>query len=194
MATIQTKWPQHIYVALTYYGKVLTEAELRLHWGKPLHEMICIIYETDDVQAALRNIRSCHDRFPKSLFPTTVPFLQRMRAQGKLTGLVTATSAESFGFDLRLVGFPIALLDYVQTADDTQIHKPDPCVFDPAIAWLAKHGIARHEALYVGVSLNDMRAAMGAGLQFIGVETGLFTGEEFQQHGAHSVPDLGHLL
>ena len=85
------------------------------------------------------------------------------------------------------------LFEYVQTEEDTSHHKPDPQVFLPALHFLQQHQIQPHETLYVGDHLNDMRAATGAGLQFIGVTTGLISDAEFAEHGANAITQVANL-
>jgi phosphoglycolate phosphatase len=34
VATIEAKWAQHKHVARTWYGKALSDEELREHWGQ----------------------------------------------------------------------------------------------------------------------------------------------------------------
>ena len=86
------------------------------------------------------------------------------------------------------------IIDYTQTADDTLFHKPDPRVFEPAIKWLSQHKIKLNQVLYIGDGLQDMKAALGAGFSFLGVETGLITAKEFRQQKAKSITNLAKLL
>jgi phosphoglycolate phosphatase-like HAD superfamily hydrolase len=142
----------------------------------------------------MANNRACHEDFPKRLFAATVPTLEYIKQAGKLIGIVTATSRFSFEHDLDLHRILRQSIDYTQTADDTPYHKPDPRVFDPALAWLKERGIDTAEVLYVGDGLHDMRAALGAGFSFLGVETGLVTAEQFRAAGASSIPEVGYLI
>lgn len=194
VGTIGTKWAQHKYVASKYYGKELTDAEIRLHWGKPLRELVCLLYGTDDVEQAMANNTACHEDFPKELFTESIPTLQQLKAAGKLIGIITATSRFSFEHDLRLHKIPQALLDYTQTADDTPYHKPDPRVFEPASMWLDEQGVSPEEVIYIGDGLHDMKAALGAGFGFIGVETGLVTAQQFAQQDVVSIPTIAELV
>lgn len=193
VGTIGTKWAQHKYVAKKYYGKELTDEEIKLHWGKPLQEMICLLYGTDDAEDAMANNMATHKAFPKELFVATIPTLQHIKFIGKVIGIITATSRFSFEHDLKLHGIPRELIDYTQTADDTPYHKPDPRVFDPALKWLAKQHIDPSEVIYVGDGLHDMRAALGAGFEFLGVETGLVAAEQFAEQNVKSIPSIGSL-
>lgn len=193
VGTIDAKWEQHKHVARTFYDKELTDNEIREHWGKPLTELVCLLYGTDDVDQAMAHNTATHEGFPKELFTATIPTLRHIQAAGKLIGIITATTRFSFEHDLELHHIPKDLLDYTQTADDTPYHKPDPRVFEPAVVWLAEQRIRPDEVIYIGDGLHDMRAATGAGFNFLGVETGLVTAEEFLAEDAKSIPSIEYL-
>lgn len=194
VGTIDAKWAHHKQVAHTYYGKVLTDDEISEHWGKPHEELLGILYSTDNKEEAVLRARETHADFPKEIFAATVPTLKHIKAAGKLIGIVTATTRFSFEYDLDLHQVPRELIDYTQTADDTSYHKPDPRVFEPAIDWLKEQQIQADEVMYIGDGLHDMRAAVGAGFSFLGVETGLVTAKQFQAENAKSIPDVGSLI
>lgn len=193
VGTIGTKWAQHKHVASKYYGKELTDDEIKLHWGKPLRELVCLLYGTDDVEQAMANNTACHEDFPKELFVASIPTLRHLKAAGKLVGIITATSRFSFEHDLATHEIPQEVLDYTQTADDTPFHKPDPRVFEPALTWLESQDVRPEEVYYIGDGLHDMKAALGAGFNFLGVETGLVTAEQFAEHNAISIPTIAEL-
>jgi len=194
VGTIENKWRQHIHVAREFYGRDIDEKELREHWGKPLSELIKALYETEDVEEAIRRTHLVHQDFPKILFDHTLGVVERIRGSGRPVGLVTAHRREGLQYDFDQLGVPSALFDYIQTEDDTPYHKPDPRVFEPTLIWLARNAIAPGEAVYVGDSFTDRDAAVGAGMQFIGVETGLVTAETFQRSGAVAIRSLVELL
>lgn len=193
VGTFNPKSAHHKYVARTYYDKELSDEEIRQHWGKPLRELVGILYGTDDIEQAMANNTACHENFPKELFVASIPTLRRIKAAGKLIGIITATSRFSFEHDLTLHNVPRELLDYTQASDDTPFHKPDPRVFEPALAWLADQKITPHEVVYVGDGLHDMKAALGAGFSFVAVETGLVTAEQFKEAGIVSIPSVAGL-
>lgn len=194
VGTIGSKWDQHRHVAKTFYGKDLTDDELKAHWGKPLQELVCLLYGTDDVDQAMKHNLAHHEDFPKELFTATIPTLERLKQQDMLVGIITATSRFSFEHDLDLHKVPRKLIDYTQTADDTPFHKPDPKVFEPAITWLSKQGVKPEEVVYIGDGLHDMKAALGAGFSFLGVETGLVAADEFKAAGGKSIPSIAELI
>lgn len=194
VGTIGTKWAQHKYIASTYYNKEITDDDIKKHWGKPLGEMICLLYGTDDVERALAYNVAHHTDFEKELFTATVPTLQHLKMAGKKIGIVTATTRLSFEHDLQHHKVPVDLLDYTQTSEDTDVHKPDPLVFQPALKWLDDIGVEPDEVLYIGDGLHDMKAAVGAGFNFLGVQTGLVTADEFRAEGSPSISGIDQLL
>ncbi len=194
VATIEAKWAEHKHVARTWYNKELLDEELREHWGKPLLTMICLLYETEDVNTALERIHQVHRDFPKRLFEETLGVVERLREDNKLVGILTAHTTVGFEYDLETLGVAPALFDYIQTSDNTLSHKPDPRVFDPAKQWLSRRGINPKETVYVGDGLYDMHAATRAGLQFIGIETGLVSKRRFRELGATAVSNLTDLI
>ena len=194
VGTLKAKWAQHKYIAQMFYGKKLKNEELRLHWGKPLTLLLKLLYETDHIDIAMSYNIATRSKFPKTLFKDTISTLSALHSLGKKLGLVTATTRSSLEYDLKTLGIPSELFDYMQTEDDTVFHKPDSRVFDPALLWTAKQGIQSHEVLYVGDLLNDMVAARGAGIGFIGVGTGTISVEEFRKHQAEGINQLSDLI
>ena len=193
VGTVGRKFAQYKHVAKKYYNKDLTEDEVKQHWGKPLGELLRLLYGTDDVEQAIA-INTAHDKyFPTELFVASISTLKRVKSAGKLIGIITATSRFNIERDLATHQIPHSLLDYTQTADDTTFHKPDPRVFEPAIVWLASQEVLPNEVIYIGDGLHDMKAALGAGFNFLGVETGLVTAEQFAGNGATSIPKIADL-
>jgi len=194
VGTIEAKWAHHKHVAETGYGKTLTDDDIRPHWGKPFSQLVTLLYGQDDPEGAMRRNLACADDYPKVLFPDTFPTLRQLHAAGKVIGIVTATSRLSFEHDLDTLAFPRNVIDYTQTEDDTSFHKPDPKVFEPTLAWLASRHISPRETLYVGDGLHDMKAAIGASFNFIGITKGLVTADEFAEAGVTSIQTLDALL
>ena len=190
VGTIVPKWAHHKHVARTHYDKELLDEEIRSHWGKPLPELVKVLYGTENTEEALANNALSHEQFPKILFNGSIELLMSLHKKGIKTGIITATSRFNFEHDIDLHKFPRASIDYTQTADDTPYHKPDARVFEPAIAWLRERTIEPNEVVYVADGLHDMNAAIGVGFQFVGVETGLVKGSDFLAKGVKSFPTI----
>ena len=67
------------------------------------------------------------------------------------------------------MGFPVHMLACLQTAEDTQVHKPNPAVFEGVLRTLEARGINRAQVAYVGDAYTDFDAARRAGLEFFGI-------------------------
>lgn len=178
LLTRDVKWAHHRHVARTSYGIELDDATLREHWGKPFDEMIGHYYRhsatPDEMRAA--NHASAAD-FPKQPVPGAVELVTRLLDEGTLVGVVTSTRTDMALADLARCGFPVDRLFLVQGADQSPVHKPDPAVFDNARTLLAELGV--DEITYVGDALMDEQAATAAGLEFVGITTGLFGADDF---------------
>lgn len=80
--------------------------------------------------------------------------------------------------------FQMDLFRFIQSASDTEHHKPDPRVFARLLKILAAEGIYKKDILYIGDHLVDQEASIGAGLNFLALLSGgLTTKEEFLQAG-----------
>src|SRR5664279_4678041 len=86
VSTLGPKIAQHKHTALTWYDRVLTDAQIHEQWGKPLPEMFRILYGTDDVDLVMERVKSIHHDFPKILLPATIPALQRIHDSDRITG------------------------------------------------------------------------------------------------------------
>lgn len=190
VGTIAACWELDKHVARTWYNKELTEDELRKHWSKPLKEMVSIIFETTDVDTAMKRIMTCYPDYPKKLLPGVLVLVHAIKTHNLKVGIVTSTAEKTITHDFEAVSLDKTLFDHFQTQEDTDFHKPDPRVFAPTISWLSTQGIKPSEVLYIGDGLHDGQAAVATGFQFIGVETGLATAADFAQKGFVSVPNL----
>jgi phosphoglycolate phosphatase len=184
----------HIHIAKTYYDVDLTDEVILKHWGRPIAELARHYYKTEDVESGVAKVVLHQPDFPKEIFPFAAPTIRRLKHEGKLIGIVSAVIRPILERDADFAKIPLHLVNYVQTAEATMHHKPDPQVFAPLLAWAHAQAIEPREILYVGDGLQDAAAARGAGLSFIGVQTGLVTADGFAAQGVGSIPDLSSLV
>lgn len=91
VSTFEAKSRQHIKIAAQFYNKELTREFIIEHWGKPLPELVKILYGTNDAEEALAYNRQLHQQFPKIGNPGVVEIITMLRQRGIKTGVVTAT-------------------------------------------------------------------------------------------------------
>jgi pyrophosphatase PpaX len=101
-------------------------------------------------------------------FPGVVELLERLSAQGRKLGVVTAKRRRTV--DLAFAVLPIErYFDVVVTTESTERHKPHP---DPVLFGLAELGAAKDEAAFVGDSPWDVAAGKAAGVFTVAVSWG----------------------
>ncbi len=181
-------------VALRHYELELSTERLDEHWGAPYQELFQSLFSAveQDIGRAIARYEALDAEFPLQPYPDARRVIDHL-ARRSLVGVVTAASrsrveAQLAAFDLRE---PLSLL---QTAEDTSFHKPDPRVFEPALAELERRGIPRSAVTYVGDSLRDHAAARDAGLAFWGILRDTTSREDFERHHVNVVPSLEALL
>jgi HAD superfamily hydrolase (TIGR01549 family) len=188
LRTKDAKWAQHQWVAQEHYGFELTLADFHAHYGKPFNVMLGSFYgERATYDELVEIYHSSDQQFPKGIFEDAAEVIEKLSANGKLLGIVTATMSEWAVNDLERHGVPAHRFDFVHGAADCAFHKPDPRVFDKAFEHLNERAISRDRMVYVGDSLNDFFAARDAGIDFVGVTTGMATAEQFEDAGAETI-------
>lgn len=188
LRAIETYWDHHKAVCREVYGFELTDDELREHWGKPYKTFLPAIYRDSDTnENMLAAERSIAHRFPVSLFDDALSTLALLMDAGIHVGILTSADRAIVMQDFEHLDLPAERFALIQTSEDTDVHKPDPAVFHPAIARLSELGVAKNEVLYVGDNLTDFYAARDAGIDFLGVTTGLVAEHEFRNAGATNV-------
>jgi HAD superfamily hydrolase (TIGR01549 family) len=188
VTTRVVKWEQHKAVAREFYGRETTDEKLLEHWGKPFDTLINLLHDgVDTIENLHAAYAATSHRFPKEVQKDTLCTVDRLLNNGIQLGIVTATNRNFLLKDLERLGFPHERFFCLQGADETDVHKPDPRVFDPILGALQRTGISKDETMYVGDALTDWYAARDAGLHFIGVTTGLNSADEFKAAGAPKV-------
>jgi phosphoglycolate phosphatase-like HAD superfamily hydrolase len=187
LKTHEAKWRQHKYVAKTYYGHELTDAELAQHWGKPFDELVMQTARGAGTPEERRTNYLRHElEFPKEYHDDALETIRALHAAGLVLGLVTSMRLDGSMIDFRNLNMPLDRFDVVQGSEATEYHKPDPRVFAPALQALAVRGIT-DGILYVGDALSDYLAARDAGLAFVGLTHGFVNEAAFRQSGAEAV-------
>ncbi len=128
----------------------------------------------DDLVAAYREYNEpLHDEL--EAFWEVVEVLPRLRAQGRRLGLVTAKRRATVRLAFDRLPELESNFDVVVTGDDTERHKPAP---DPILAAVEQIGASPGEAMYVGDSPFDIRAAKAAGVYAVAVGWGGIHGDD----------------
>lgn len=182
------KFEHHKAVAKKFYNIDLTREKFLEHFGKPFNTLISELYNHSDTleNMVTANLTLKHE-YPKKIFPETLNVLNTLLNKDVKIGILTATNLSLVVDDLQRIGAPAERLTIIQGPEETDFHKPDPRVFEPLLARLEKMGIDKKDMVYVGDHINDYLAASGAGIDFIGVATGIFSEEELRSKGVKNI-------
>jgi len=106
-------------------------------------------------------------------YPGVMDTLQTLKDKGYFLSVVTGQVKQITDIELRATGLH-KLLNFVVTAEDTELHKPNP---DPIFHALGRCGIPPSRGVYVGDAKNDVLAGRAAGVYIVAIPTGMFTKE-----------------
>ncbi len=134
-----------------------------------------------------------HDEIARE-YPGVHEALDAIAATGRPMGVVTSKGSPMAHHGLAVFGlshyFPV-----VVTADDVEVHKPDPF---PLCHAATRLGVPIERCAYVGDSPYDMAAALAGGALAIAALWGAFSAEELLAPGPHhalaSISELPELL
>ncbi|MEA3062225.1 MAG: hypothetical protein QOJ94_2006 [Sphingomonadales bacterium] len=143
----------------------------------------------EDERSALEAWRG--DLFKRCYMPSAVPFegvralFERIVGDGTRVVLASSSSEEEVAFYLGLIGAE-DLVTASTSKDDAGSSKPCPDIFEAA---LTKLSLPPAEAVVVGDSVWDMKAAGRTGLRAIGFRCGGFPDEALLEAGARALFD-----
>jgi pyrophosphatase PpaX len=130
----------------------------------------------EHVDELLHAYRAHNEPLHRNLVPCAgvLDLVRELHGEGRRLGIVTAKRRVTvqLAFDV----LPLEpLFEVVVTAEDSARHKPDP---EPIRVALERLGVEPDEAVYVGDSPFDVRAARAAGVASVAVGWGGLHGEE----------------
>ena len=112
--------------------------------------------------------------------PGTVGVLDRLRAENVKLATLTNSGRAPSQWLLRRHDL-LRQFDFTLSRDDVPALKPSP---DGILKAISLMGLPRHEVVYVGDSVIDVRAARGAGIKVASVTTGRYTYERLRSEGS----------
>jgi HAD superfamily hydrolase (TIGR01509 family) len=117
-------------------------------------------------------------------FPGVPALFQRVRLDGMKIALASSGKADEVENYARIAGVT-NLIDLATTADDAERSKPEPDIFEAALAKLAP--ISAGESIVIGDTPWDVIAANKAGLRTIGMLCGGFREDDLRDAGATAI-------
>lgn len=141
-------------------------------------------------EAQGRHFKSAYLRHIKP-FPGARDLLVRVKESKRTIILASSAKGEEVNYYLRLLDAK-NLVDAITSADDVEASKPEPDIFEAA---LAKAGVEANAAIAVGDTVYDVEAAQRVGIATIGLTSGPFDQAQLKDAGAVAVfADVADLL
>jgi HAD superfamily hydrolase (TIGR01509 family) len=119
-------------------------------------------------------------------FPGVRPLFERLRADGMKIVLASSSGGEEVEHNLDLIDCRDLVTGWT-SKDDAERSKPCPDIFEAALAEVGP--VPASQAIVVGDSPWDMKAAGKVGLRAIGFRSGGFTDEDLRSAGACDLYD-----
>jgi HAD superfamily hydrolase (TIGR01509 family) len=162
--------------ALRHFGHDLPIGEIRAQIGKGGDLLMAALLPEEEVRRKGKEIE-CYrlELFRREYLSRVGPFpmvrelFERIRADGKRIALASSAKKEELERYERIAGIE-DLVDAATSSDDAERSKPHPDIFEAALEHL--EGIEAVEAIAVGDTPYDARAAGEAGLRTIGLLCG----------------------
>lgn len=117
------------------------------------------------------------------------PFLQDLSTRGLKLGVMTNDTEYGARSHLRTSGIE-GHFDFIAGFDSGHGAKPDP---DPLLVFAREMQLAPARVVMVGDSAHDLVAGRAAGMQTVGVLTGMAGRDELSALADVVLPDIGHL-
>lgn len=159
------------------------ERRITRHWGKPgVALLVEALGVSECVARQLREEWIAMDVGTfMSLVPHAKPVLDLIAADDTFQTILTSRQAKDLMPNLEYHGL-LNHFSLIQTADDGEWHKPNARVFHWTLERLGeKHGIGIDSCVFVGDTVSDAEAGVGAGIRTLMVRTGPY---EFQRRDA----------
>ncbi|MBM9577834.1 HAD-IA family hydrolase [Leptospira sp. 201903070] len=139
-------------------------------WGLPGDDFLRRVYGkfSEDLESLWEVYNSFCERDPNLTFPGVEDFLQKYGSTFHF-GILSSSSGRRVLKEMEYFSFSKDSFFAIQTAEDTKVHKPNPKVFLPILEEAKRRELDSSEILYIGDTLGDATASLGAGLRFLGM-------------------------
>jgi pyrophosphatase PpaX len=177
------------HAATTVLGRDIPEAELAAAIGGPglIAQMRALDASRVDelVEVYSAHNATLHDGLEACVGVEDV--LETLHGEGRRLGIVTAKRRATVRLAFEVLPQLERYFDVVVGSDDTERHKPDP---EPILLALERLRATPEDAVYVGDSPFDLRAAKAAGVAAIGVTWGgIHSRERLQEEEPDALVD-----
>jgi len=200
--THQLMFDSFNFVLRKYKSIEMTPEEILSYFGPP--EDVCIknMMGTDNFNDAWRDYLDYYEKHlgETKIFAGILELLNNLKASKILLGIFTGKGKETTDSTLKFHGI-LNLFDIVVTGSGVKNHKPHPEGVELALRklseWIPSGKVQSQNAVVVGDSMADYKAAASSGTQFIAAMYDTLPKNHFENLGCKcvkSVQELSELL
>jgi phosphoglycolate phosphatase len=153
------------YCRLVHSVEVSSEQVTR-NWGIPFMQMMRELTGSQEIHTA--RYLEISAKYPLVPFPESQSVLAKLAAKWPI-GIVTSVARPVLLHSIDALRWNQQWFSVLIAEGDVAVHKPDPGVFEPAFHALQLTDECRERVVYVGDSVSDGKAAISAGMRFIGI-------------------------
>ena len=179
--------------AFREFGHELEFDTIRSQIGKGGDQLLPVFLDQDEIEARGKELERrrgdiLKQRYLSSItaFPGVGALFQRLIADGVKPVLASSAKADELQVYKRIAGVE-DLIEEETTSDDAESSKPDPDIFQAALARIGS--IDRTRVIVVGDTPYDAEAAGKAGLRTVGVRCGGFAEADLRAGGCFALFD-----
>lgn len=176
-----------------FYGMTITNKDINEHWGKPLNLFVRRIFkDSENVDTLIENYQMMADKYPNEPITNTNKVLGLLNKK-YLLGIISASNPYLIQGGMKDTGIDPEIFFFIQSSEDTRVHKPNPDVFSPSLEKLKSKGVGKSEVIYVGDAIDDYEASINAGFHFCAVAGRTVDEGEFKKRGIPYIKNIGEL-
>ena len=164
--TLGARIPAIIEFCKIEHNLIVSHDNVMSVWGVPFDQMMTELGCSGEIDKT--SYLDISKRYPLKAFPEVDGVLARL-SRGCSLGILTSLANEVLTQSLSELNWDNGLFKFLYGQEDTPAHKPNPEVFRPVLDNMKLLGVDVRECLYIGDRLSDAHAAIGAGIDFLGV-------------------------
>ncbi|EOQ95652.1 haloacid dehalogenase-like hydrolase [Leptospira wolbachii serovar Codice str. CDC] len=168
--TRKTRYNTIYKLSKQLFDTEITEREIDEAWGLPAEVFLLKLFGR--FSSDINYLWNIYIEFSKKDLniphPNAFEYISKYQNIYKF-GIVTSSSEKVVHRELNELQINTDLFFQIQTSDHTNVHKPNPDVFEPIFVLLKNENIDKKEIFYIGDSPADFESASKFGFHFLGI-------------------------
>lgn len=164
-----------------FYNLEIKDSDIDKEWGKPFGIFMTGVFKNAASQEILtENYKSILGKYPNKPIKHTNEVIDEL-AEKYLLGIISSSNPALIMSGINDVHLNPENFYFLQSSEDTIVHKPNAEVFTPALERLKERDISKLEVIYVGDAFDDYYAAVNAGFHFCGIANRTIDESKFKE-------------